>query len=219
MQIADILMMRFKGLPCLTFSEWRDLCCHVCTPYSKSETRSSRVGCLIQGSWVPSHSTLSNSPSQSLGFWAPQPPSAGGYFVSSLSGFLRQGRASGCRRSPRGESRPRKHWCCRPCGNPWAAPSVFLHCLRRERHRRVRGRRSAAPPRPLHDAAISFFLASPSCARRRNPHKFRSCKEGELTPSARWYQRRSWWYRGRFPAPETASCRACSCPEPAWRHH
>src|SRR5215475_2935993 len=35
MQIADILMMGLKGLPCLTFSEWLDLCCHVSAPYLK----------------------------------------------------------------------------------------------------------------------------------------------------------------------------------------
>src|SRR5262249_12978420 len=192
MQIADILMMRFKGLPCLTFSEWRDLCCHVCTPYSKSETRSSRVGCLIQGSWVPSHSTLSNSPSQSLGFWALQPPSAGGYFVSSLSEFLRQWDGFDCRLSAKDETRPGKHWRCRPPGIPYATPSVFLRCLRREPRRPVRGRRSGAPPRPLHGAAISFFLASPSCARLRNLRRSPSCKEGEPAPSAQWYHRRSW---------------------------
>src|SRR5262245_49111538 len=35
MQVADILMMGLKGLPCLTFSEWLDLCCHVSAPYLK----------------------------------------------------------------------------------------------------------------------------------------------------------------------------------------
>ena len=38
MQLPDILVMSFKGFPCLTFSEWRVLFCHVCAPYLKSET-------------------------------------------------------------------------------------------------------------------------------------------------------------------------------------
>jgi hypothetical protein len=34
MERADIFLMGFKGLPCFTFSERRDLCCHVCAPSS-----------------------------------------------------------------------------------------------------------------------------------------------------------------------------------------
>src|SRR5262245_15077986 len=33
MLVADIFMMRFKGLPCFSFSERRDLCCHVRAPF------------------------------------------------------------------------------------------------------------------------------------------------------------------------------------------
>jgi hypothetical protein len=33
MELADILMMGFKSLPCLTFSERCYLCCHVCVPF------------------------------------------------------------------------------------------------------------------------------------------------------------------------------------------
>ena len=36
LQLADILMMSFKGLPCLTFGERCDLCCHVCAPFNSS---------------------------------------------------------------------------------------------------------------------------------------------------------------------------------------
>ena len=36
MQLADIFMVGFKGLPCLTFSERCDLCCHVRAPFQNA---------------------------------------------------------------------------------------------------------------------------------------------------------------------------------------
>src|SRR5215475_15296870 len=54
MQIADILMMRFKGLPCFTLSERCDLCCHVCAPCLKKDE--SRVSGVEGKSLVPRHS-------------------------------------------------------------------------------------------------------------------------------------------------------------------
>src|SRR4030095_9461614 len=51
MEVADIFMMPFKGLPCFPLSERRDLCCHICTPCSRSDTKRGSVSCgfLVSG--------------------------------------------------------------------------------------------------------------------------------------------------------------------------